>query len=194
MVRSVLWAVTIPIGSIRKMSFQELVDEFLKKDDPPEDFYGTDDYQHWQDEVWLEEDLKYQAWKINVKNPLSSFLLVCLYLKRCLLKILREHVLIFRTVIRLECVSRNAYTFRGSLLSFPGDEVAVSMEADSSVLAPMPVPTFVNMKVRHDWFFVPLSMMYTKGALWIYLLGVGASIRVIVLVFQLAFVYCNFCS
>ena len=57
----------------KKDELSELVDEFLKKDDPPEVFYGTDDYQHWQDEVWLEEDLKYQAWKINVKNPLSSF-------------------------------------------------------------------------------------------------------------------------
>ena len=55
----------------------------------------------------------------------------------------------------------------------PGDEVAVSMEQIVR-LAPMPVPTFVNMKVRHDWFFVPLSMMYTKRAMDL-LLGVGAS-------------------
>ena len=40
----------------------------------------------------------------------------------------------------------------------PGDDVSVSMEQIVR-LAPMPVPTFVNMKVRHDWFFVPLSMM-----------------------------------
>lgn len=46
----------------------------------------------------------------------------------------------------------------------PGDDVAVSMEQIVRV-APLPVPTFVNMKVRHDWFFVPLSMMYNKMAL-----------------------------
>lgn len=46
----------------------------------------------------------------------------------------------------------------------PGDDVSVSMEQIVRV-APMPVPTFVNMKVRHDWFFVPLSMMYSQGAL-----------------------------
>lgn len=53
----------------------------------------------------------------------------------------------------------------------PGDEVAVSMEQIVR-LAPMPVPTFVNMKVRHDWFFVPLSMMYDKQAMDL-LLGTG---------------------
>lgn len=46
----------------------------------------------------------------------------------------------------------------------PGDDVSVSMEQIVRV-APLPVPTFVNMKVRHDWFFVPLSMMYTQQAL-----------------------------
>ena len=46
----------------------------------------------------------------------------------------------------------------------PGDDVSVSMEQIVR-LAPMPVPTFVNMKVRHDWFFVPLSMMYQQKAL-----------------------------
>lgn len=46
----------------------------------------------------------------------------------------------------------------------PGDDVAVSMEQIVR-LAPLPVPTFVNIKVRHDWFFVPLSMMYTSEAL-----------------------------
>lgn len=46
----------------------------------------------------------------------------------------------------------------------PGDDVAVSMEQVVR-LAPLPVPTFVNMKVRHDWFFVPLSMMYNKMAM-----------------------------
>ena len=46
----------------------------------------------------------------------------------------------------------------------PGDDVSVSMEQIIRV-APLPVPTFVNMKVRHDWFFVPLSMMYNQLAL-----------------------------
>lgn len=46
----------------------------------------------------------------------------------------------------------------------PGDDVSVSMEQIVRV-APMPVPTFVNMKVRHDWFFVPLSMMYDQQSL-----------------------------
>lgn len=46
----------------------------------------------------------------------------------------------------------------------PGDDVTVSMEQIVRV-APMPVPTFVNMKVRHDWFFVPLSMIYNQQAL-----------------------------
>lgn len=46
----------------------------------------------------------------------------------------------------------------------PGDDVAVSMEQIVRV-APLPVPTFVNMKVRHDWFFVPLSMMYKQDSM-----------------------------
>lgn len=46
----------------------------------------------------------------------------------------------------------------------PGDDVTVSMEQIVRV-APLPVPTFVNMKIRHDWFFVPLSMMYNQQAL-----------------------------
>ena len=46
----------------------------------------------------------------------------------------------------------------------PGDDVSVSMEQIVR-LAPLPVPTFVNMKIRHDWFFVPLSMMYNQQAL-----------------------------
>lgn len=46
----------------------------------------------------------------------------------------------------------------------PGDDVSVSMEQIVRV-APLPVPTFVNMKVRHDWFFVPLSMIYNQQAL-----------------------------
>lgn len=53
----------------------------------------------------------------------------------------------------------------------PGDEVAVSME-QLVRLAPLPVPTFVNMKIRHDWFFVPLSMMYSSRAMDL-LLGTG---------------------
>lgn len=42
---------------------------------------------------------------------------------------------------------------------FPGDDVTLSMEQISR-LAPMPVPTFVNLKVRHDFFFVPLRLLY----------------------------------
>lgn len=41
----------------------------------------------------------------------------------------------------------------------PGDEVSLSMEQIVR-LAPMPVPTFVNLKVRHDFFFVPLRLLY----------------------------------
>lgn len=41
----------------------------------------------------------------------------------------------------------------------PGDEVSVSMEQIVR-LAPMPVPTFVPLKVRHDFFFVPLRILY----------------------------------
>lgn len=41
----------------------------------------------------------------------------------------------------------------------PGDEVSMSMEQIVR-LAPMPVPTFVNLKVRHDFFFVPLRLLY----------------------------------
>lgn len=57
----------------------------------------------------------------------------------------------------------------------PGDEVAVSMEQIVR-LSPMPVPTFVNMKVRHDFFFVPLSMMYSKMAMD-NLLGTGMGVN-----------------
>ena len=41
----------------------------------------------------------------------------------------------------------------------PGDEVSISAEQIIR-LAPMPVPTFVNLKVRHDFFFVPLRLLY----------------------------------
>lgn len=41
----------------------------------------------------------------------------------------------------------------------PGDDVSVSMEQIAR-LAPMPVPTFCNLKVRHDFFFVPLRLLY----------------------------------
>lgn len=41
----------------------------------------------------------------------------------------------------------------------PGDEVTLSVEQICR-LAPMPVPTFVNLKVRHDFFFVPLRLLY----------------------------------
>lgn len=46
----------------------------------------------------------------------------------------------------------------------PGDEVAASMEQIVRV-APMPVPTFVPLKVRHDWFFVPLRIMYGQDTM-----------------------------
>ena len=46
----------------------------------------------------------------------------------------------------------------------PGDEVSVSMEQIVRV-APMPVPTFVPLKVRHDWFFVPLRIMYGQDTM-----------------------------
>lgn len=55
----------------------------------------------------------------------------------------------------------------------PNDEVAVSMEQIVR-LNPLPVPTFVNMKVRHDWFFVPLSMMYDKRGMDL-LLGMNST-------------------
>ena len=42
---------------------------------------------------------------------------------------------------------------------FPGDEVKLSLEQVVR-LAPMPVPTYVNMKMRHDFFFVPLRLLY----------------------------------
>lgn len=42
----------------------------------------------------------------------------------------------------------------------PSDEVSVSMDQVCR-LAPMPVPTFVDLKVRHDWFFVPLRLLYS---------------------------------
>lgn len=41
----------------------------------------------------------------------------------------------------------------------PGDEVSMSVEQICR-LAPMPVPTFTSLKVRHDFFFVPLRLMY----------------------------------
>ena len=46
----------------------------------------------------------------------------------------------------------------------PGDEVKVAMEQIVR-LAPMPVPTFVPLKVRHDFFFVPLRLMYGQDTL-----------------------------
>lgn len=55
----------------------------------------------------------------------------------------------------------------------PGDEVSVSMEQIAR-LAPMPVPTFVNLKVRHDWFFVPLRLLYQSEDLDV-LFGASAS-------------------
>lgn len=44
----------------------------------------------------------------------------------------------------------------------PSDVVNVSMDQVAR-LAPMPVPTFVDLKVRHDWFFVPLRLLYSDG-------------------------------
>lgn len=41
----------------------------------------------------------------------------------------------------------------------PGDEVSMSVE-QLCRLAPMPVPTFVPLKLRHDFFFVPLRLLY----------------------------------
>ena len=46
----------------------------------------------------------------------------------------------------------------------PGDDVSISLEQLIRV-APLPVPTFVNLKIRHDFFFVPLSMMYNQKAM-----------------------------
>lgn len=41
----------------------------------------------------------------------------------------------------------------------PGDEVSMSVE-QLCRLAPMSVPTFVPLKLRHDFFFVPLRLLY----------------------------------
>lgn len=41
----------------------------------------------------------------------------------------------------------------------PGDIVPMSLEQICR-LAPMPVPTFTSMKLRHDFFFVPLRLLY----------------------------------
>ena len=46
----------------------------------------------------------------------------------------------------------------------PGDEVSLSMEQIVRV-APMPVPTFVPLKVRHDFFFVPLRILYGQDTM-----------------------------
>ena len=42
----------------------------------------------------------------------------------------------------------------------PSDEVSASMEQVCR-LAPMPVPTFTELKARHDFFFVPLRLLYS---------------------------------
>lgn len=72
---------------------------------------------------------------------------------------------------RLDFTHGNSVSMRFGMLTptecrfiVPGDDVAVSMEQIVR-LSPMPVPTFVNMKVRHDWFFVPLSMMYDQRSM-----------------------------
>lgn len=41
----------------------------------------------------------------------------------------------------------------------PDDDVSISM-AQVVRLAPMPLPTFMDMKIRHDFFFVPLRLLY----------------------------------
>ena len=42
----------------------------------------------------------------------------------------------------------------------PGDEVSMALNQVAR-LAPMPVPTFANLKVRHDFFFDPYQLHYT---------------------------------
>ena len=42
----------------------------------------------------------------------------------------------------------------------PSDEISASMEQVCR-LAPMPVPTFTELKARHDFFFVPLRLLYS---------------------------------
>lgn len=81
---------------------------------------------------------------------------------------------------RLDFTHGNSVSMRWGMLTptevrfiQPGDDVAVSMEQIVR-LSPMPVPTFVNIKVRHDWFFVPLSMMYDQRAMDL-LLGASSS-------------------
>lgn len=44
----------------------------------------------------------------------------------------------------------------------PSDEVTASMEQVCR-LAPMPVPTFVDMVARHDFFFCPLRILYSDA-------------------------------
>lgn len=57
-----------------KQELSELVDDFLAKDDIPQDIeLGTDDYVHWYNEHLLEDDLRYQTWKLSIKSPLSHY-------------------------------------------------------------------------------------------------------------------------
>ena len=56
-----------------KDELRDLVDDFLEKEDFPEGIEGTPEYQHWCDERSLEESLRYQAWKLNIRSPLSHF-------------------------------------------------------------------------------------------------------------------------
>lgn len=44
----------------------------------------------------------------------------------------------------------------------PDDEVSMSME-QLVRLAPMPVPTMTELKIRHDFFFVPLRLLYNES-------------------------------
>lgn len=58
----------------------------------------------------------------------------------------------------------------------PGDEVSVSMQQVAR-LAPMPVPTFADLKVRHDWFFVPCRLMYNDADMSAIFGSAGASAK-----------------
>lgn len=55
-----------------KSELQDLVDDFLEKEDFPEGIEGSPDYQHWYDEKMLDESLRYQTWKLKVKSPLFA--------------------------------------------------------------------------------------------------------------------------
>lgn len=56
-----------------KDELKSLVDDFLKKDDIPEGFEGTSDYEDWFTERYLHDTFAYRAWKANQKNPLLVY-------------------------------------------------------------------------------------------------------------------------